>query len=99
MIIHAWENGETIELTEEEKQGYINYVKEKNPGMEIEYIKIKFDGDFADVEYKVNPVPFERIRRITGYLTGTTDTWNNAKQAELKDRVKHGGCSCCNGEW
>ena len=32
---------------------------------------------------------FERIRRITGYLVGTMDRWNNAKQAEEKDRVKH----------
>ena len=35
-------------------------------------------------------VKFERIRRITGYLVGTIDRWNNAKQAEEKDRVKHG---------
>lgn len=35
---------------------------------------------------------FERIRRITGYLVGTTDRWNNAKRAEEKDRVKHGMC-------
>lgn len=34
-------------------------------------------------------VGFERIRRITGYLVGTTDRWNDAKRAELKDRVKH----------
>ncbi len=34
--------------------------------------------------------PVERIRRITGYLVGTMDRWNNAKQAEEKDRVKHG---------
>ena len=33
---------------------------------------------------------FERIRRITGYLVGTLDKWNNAKKAEEKDRVKHG---------
>ena len=33
---------------------------------------------------------FERIRRITGYLVGTIDRWNNAKRAEEKDRVKHG---------
>ena len=33
---------------------------------------------------------FERIRRITGYLVGTTDRFNNAKQTEEKDRVKHG---------
>ena len=32
---------------------------------------------------------FERIRRITGYLVGTMDHWNNAKAAEEKDRVKH----------
>lgn len=32
---------------------------------------------------------FERIRRITGYLVGTTDRWNDAKRAELKDRVTH----------
>lgn len=34
--------------------------------------------------------PFERIRRITGYLVGTLDRFNNAKRAEEKDRVKHG---------
>ena len=34
-------------------------------------------------------VDFERIRRITGYLVGTTDRWNNAKRAEERDRVKH----------
>ena len=34
-------------------------------------------------------VPFERIRRITGYLVGTVDRFNNAKAAEVRDRVKH----------
>ena len=34
-------------------------------------------------------VKFDRIRRITGYLVGTTDRFNNAKQAEERDRVKH----------
>lgn len=34
-------------------------------------------------------VHFERIRRITGYLTGTLSRWNNAKRAEERDRVKH----------
>lgn len=32
---------------------------------------------------------FERIRRITGYLVGTTDRWNDAKRSEERDRVKH----------
>ncbi len=35
-------------------------------------------------------VNFERIRRITGYLVGTMERWNNAKKAEEHDRVKHG---------
>ena len=35
-------------------------------------------------------VGFERIRRITGYLVGTVDRFNNAKRAEVNDRVKHG---------
>ena len=35
-------------------------------------------------------VGFERIRRITGYLVGTVDRFNNAKREEEKDRVKHG---------
>ena len=38
----------------------------------------------------VQGVGFERIRRITGYLVGTMDKWNDAKRAEERDRVKHG---------
>lgn len=34
-------------------------------------------------------VKFERIRRITGYLTGTLDRWSSAKMSEEHDRVKH----------
>lgn len=34
-------------------------------------------------------VKFERIRRITGYLVGTVDRFNDAKRAEVADRVKH----------
>ena len=44
-------------------------------------------------EYGITPVfervPFQRIRRITGYLVGTLDRFNNAKRAEEHDRVKH----------
>ena len=36
-------------------------------------------------------VPFQRLRRITGYLVGDVSRWNNGKFAELKDRVKHDG--------
>lgn len=39
---------------------------------------------------ETSEMPFERIRRITGYLVGTLDRFNNAKKAEEHDRVKHG---------
>jgi anaerobic ribonucleoside-triphosphate reductase len=39
-------------------------------------------------------VKFERIRRITGYLVGTLDRFNNAKRREEADRVKHCGTNC-----
>lgn len=35
-------------------------------------------------------IKFERIRRITGYLVGTLDRFNDGKMAEVKDRIKHG---------
>ena len=85
----AYENGCEIEIDEKEKQGYIKYVKEKNPKKIIKYIKVTLDGDFANLEYEVEEEPFDRIRRITGYLVGDTRYWNNAKKAEERDRVKH----------
>lgn len=50
---------------------------------------ITVDGDFIDFGFRLELVPFERIRRITGYLVGSTNRWNNAKRSEEKDRVKH----------
>ena len=47
------------------------------------------NGDFVELTYDIGVVPFQRIRRITGYLVGTMDRWNNAKCAEERDRVKH----------
>lgn len=42
-----------------------------------------------DKRYLGEGVNFERIRRITGYLTGSLNSWNTGKKAEEKDRVKH----------
>ncbi len=36
-------------------------------------------------------VKFERIRRVTGYLSGDVSRFNNGKRAEEKDRIKHSG--------
>jgi len=52
-----------------------------------------FNGIIGDVcpccGRKEGDIPFERIRRITGYLVGTLDRFNNAKLAEVRDRIKH----------
>lgn len=41
------------------------------------------------IVYVGEGVTFEQVRRITGYLVGTVDRFNNAKKAELRDRLKH----------
>lgn len=50
-------------------------------------ICLSADGDFVDIKYLIEP--FERIRRITGYLVGSLDRFNDAKRAEVADRVAH----------
>lgn len=46
------------------------------------------DGNCKERFYH-EPIRFHRLRRITGYLVGTMDRWNDAKKAEERDRVKH----------
>ena len=43
----------------------------------------------ASAKERGEGVLFERVRRITGYLVGPLDRFNNAKRAEERDRVKH----------
>lgn len=78
------------EMTEKEQQEYVNHVKKNNPDKIITALEIRLDGEFVDLRYEYETVPFERIRRITGYLVGTLDRFNNAKRIEVGDRVKHG---------
>lgn len=77
------------EISEEEVRAYIKFLREKEQA-DISNLSIDITSDGqASLAYRTNPVMFERIRRITGYLVGTTDRWNNAKRAEEHDRVKH----------
>lgn len=71
-----------------EAQAYVDYLEDKY-GRKLETLDIKVDGEYVDLNYKFTHVPVERIRRITGYLVGTMDHWNDAKTAEEADRVKH----------
>ena len=86
MVINT--KGEAI--SQEEINEYVAYVQEKNPDKEIAELNINVNGDFVDISYVFsNEVPLERIRRITGYLVGTLDRFNDGKRAEERDRVKH----------
>ena len=71
-----------------EAQAYVDYLENKF-NRKLNKLDINIDGEFADLTYELEHVPFERIRRITGYLVGTMDHWNDAKSAEERDRVKH----------
>ena len=76
-------------LENSEKQAYIDYIKRKNPDKIIREIEMEVDGDFVNLKTHFADVPFQRIRRITGYLVGTLDRFNDAKRAEVMDRIKH----------
>ena len=76
------------ELPQEEIQAYIDRA-EKKYGATPQGMDIKVDGEYVELSYDFGNVPFQRIRRITGYLVGTLDRFNNAKRAEEHDRVKH----------
>ncbi|MCL2248509.1 MAG: anaerobic ribonucleoside triphosphate reductase [Oscillospiraceae bacterium] len=56
--------------------GYTGFIKDRCPNCD----RTERDGK----------EPFERIRRITGYLVGTVDRFNDAKRAEEQDRILHG---------
>lgn len=77
-------------MCDAEKKNYIDYARNKYPDKNIETLEITIDGDFVDLKYIFGSVPFTRIRRITGYLVGDLNRFNNAKRKEVEDRVKHG---------
>lgn len=77
-------------LSREEVDFYIVKAQEKYPEKHLRAIDLEVDGDFVNAKYHFSDAPFQRIRRITGYLVGTLDRFNNAKRAEEKSRVKHG---------
>ncbi len=82
-------------LSQEEINAYVAQLKEQNPDKLIKTVSFTVDGEYVDMSYTYDNVPFERIRRITGYLVGTIDRFNNAKRAEVQDRVKHSiDCGC-----
>ena len=81
------EQGKEVQISEKEKEYYIEKAKELNPDINIENIVIQFVEDKVNI-HEIPKVPFDRIRRITGYLSEVRQ-FNNGKKGELRDRVKH----------
>lgn len=77
------------EISEDELSIYLAQLQVKNK-FKIIKATVTVDGDHVDIKYETEATPFSRIRRITGYLVGTTDRFCDSKRAEEKDRVKHG---------
>ena len=75
-------------LDQQEINAYISRAAEKY-GSEPTHIDINVCGDEVELSYTFEGRPFHRIRRITGYLVGTLDRFNNGKRSEERDRVKH----------
>ena len=73
--------------SEKEIEAYIDRGRERY-GDGLCGIDVELDGEWVNLHYHV--VPFSRIRRITGYLVSDLDSFNDAKRAEEKERVKHG---------
>jgi len=78
------------DVTEKEPQHYVEYVRTRTTDPVKSIKVVQCDDGMIDVNYELQGEKFERIRRITGYLTGSLDSWNDAKQSEEHDRVKHG---------
>lgn len=79
------------ELTKSEIEMYVSRARDTYRDKVISGIDFTVDGDFVDMTYHWSAVPFERIRRITGYLVGTLDRFNDGKRAEESERTTH----CC----
>lgn len=77
------------EMSLAEQQAYIEEMHRRHPDKQFQEMTFTIEGDTVRIDYVYEPIPFERIRRITGYLTGTLNRWNNAKRCEESDRVKH----------
>ena len=78
-------------MTVAEVSAYINYMTKQHADIHSGTLDIELTEDGEEVELTLTPdvVRFQRIRRITGYLVGTLDRFNNAKRHEVDDRVKH----------
>lgn len=78
-----------IELSDSEILAYIEREQGFRPQQPLTHLYLNCVDDDVEIRADYLVRPFERIRRITGYLVGTLDRFNDAKLAEVKERAKH----------
>lgn len=99
----SYAHADDAAVTQQEIRTYIERGNLQHPNSVVTGLLLEVDGEDVGIHYELAPAPFDRIRRITGYLVGTMDRWNDAKSAEEHDRVKHGlsredrAFTCANG--
>lgn len=77
-------------VSQKEAENYIERFYKKHNDKILKSLELKVEEDnYVGITYNFVTPSFERIRRITGYLVGTMDRWNDAKTIEERDRVKH----------
>lgn len=76
-------------ISKKEQEAYAEYARNKHPDMRISSLIINVNGEYVDLTCYYDAVPFQRIRRITGYLVGDLGRFNDAKLSEVEDRVSH----------
>ncbi len=75
-----------VDLMDKNNMGYCSVNHNRNRCMDCGY---EDAADSLEICPKCGSSNIDKLQRITGYLVGTTDRWNNAKLAELNDRVVH----------
>ena len=102
-VLVGYTNENDMHVNEDEIRAYLKRGALQHPNSAVTGLALLVDGEGVGIRYELAPVPFDRIRRITGYLVGTMDRWNDAKTSEEADRVKHGvyredkAFNCSNG--
>ncbi len=90
MLIDNVEVQAGADFSESELKYYVDVAKSKFPDDTITKLEVRLEEDGrVALTYTKQGVKFERVRRITGYLVGTLDRWNDAKRSEESERVKH----------
>lgn len=90
----SYSTPDDLRVSDEEIAAYIARARELEPGKSLAWIDLAVEAEDVAIHYGYHAQPFERIRRITGYLVGTLDRFNDAKRAEESQRVKHSVPAC-----